>query len=138
MRMRSTVLLLAVLGAACDWIAAERQPSFGQPPADSYAARSFVLKIDGADVKIEGAEITPAFFREARVPPILGRSITDEDQRAGTRVVMLGHALWTGRFASSPEIIGRTIDLDGQPAVVVGIVPRGFEVPAGAQIWVPK
>lgn len=51
---------------------------------------------------------------------------------------MLGHDLWTARFGASPEIIGREIEIDGTPTVVVGVMPRGFRQPDDTSIWLPQ
>ncbi len=50
---------------------------------------------------------------------------------------MLGHALWTRRFAADPGIVGTIVRLDGEPHEVVGIAPERFNIPDGAEIWAP-
>jgi hypothetical protein len=52
--------------------------------------------------------------------------------------VVLSHDLWVERFASSPSIIGRNIELDGHQVTVVGIAPQGFRFPEGTLLWTTK
>jgi hypothetical protein len=51
---------------------------------------------------------------------------------------MLHHDLWRGAFKSDPSIIGKSIQLDGRGFTVIGITPRDFNFPAGAQVWIPR
>ena len=128
------VLVMAALLSSCG----EDLPrDFVAPPADSYAARSFQIAAAGQTETVPGAEVTPAFFQSAKVPPLLGRVlIADEFQSGGTAVAVLHHDLWSRLFKSGPEVIGSSITIDGRPHVIVGIMPRYFKVPAGAQIWI--
>ena len=50
---------------------------------------------------------------------------------------MLGHALWARRFASDPNIVGKSVRLDGEPYEVVGVAKPGFSMPDGAEVWAP-
>jgi hypothetical protein len=88
---------------------------------------------------VQGAAVTQAFFAAANVRPYLGRFFIDQDGGSpATPVVVLSHELWVERFGSSATIIGQVITLDGQPATVVGIAPRGFAIPTGARLWMPR
>ena len=55
------------------------------------------------------------------------------------RVVVLGDGLWRGHFGGDASLVGRTIQLDGESATVVGVMPPGFEFPprSRAQLWTP-
>jgi putative ABC transport system permease protein len=64
-----------------------------------------------------------------------GRSLTAAD--AGTRVVVIGDDLWVRGLGSSPDVVGSTISLDGDPYVVVGVAGRGFSFPQDSRVWVP-
>jgi putative ABC transport system permease protein len=64
------------------------------------------------------------------ISPLAGRSFTrEEDLPNGPRVAMISYALWHTRFADDPNIVGRAIPLDGAATVVVGVLPRDFELP---------
>lgn len=51
---------------------------------------------------------------------------------------LLSWTLWQRRFGSAPTIIGTTIRLNGNDAVVLGVVPKEFNIPAGAEVWIPR
>ncbi|MBT8489180.1 MAG: ABC transporter permease, partial [Gemmatimonadetes bacterium] len=64
------------------------------------------------------------------VPPLLGRTFQEGDDRPGAEpIVVLSHSIWTQRFGSDPDIVGRRIDLSGEPRTVVGVMPEGFYFP---------
>jgi len=64
------------------------------------------------------------------VAPILGHNFTaDEDRVNGPNVVIIGYSLWQRRFGGDPSVIGRKIQVSGQAATVVGVMPNGFRLP---------
>src|SRR5262249_40934707 len=71
--------------------------------------------------------------------PLLGRTFEDGESSPGQwNVVVLSHALWLSQFSGDPSILGRTIDLDGQPHRVAGVMPADFEAfQAGVDAWLP-
>jgi putative ABC transport system permease protein len=82
------------------------------------------------------AEMTASGFRVARVPPLLGRYLVDDDERAGAApVVVLGHDVWRTRFAGDPEVVGRTLHLGSTAHTVVGVMPPGFAFPVKHRYW---
>jgi len=71
---------------------------------------------------------TANLFTLYGVSPLLGRTFTaDEDRPGGPKVAVVTYRLWNRRYARNPEIIGRTIKLDGVPYTVVGVAPRRFQ-----------
>jgi predicted permease len=111
---------------------------------------TFDLSGAGDAVRVSAARVTPSLFRTLGIEPALGRPFLEgEDIPGRDRVVILGHELWTTRFASDPAVIGRRVTLDGQPYDVVGVLPQGSELPSlqhlyaleaafdGPQIWKP-
>jgi putative ABC transport system permease protein len=95
----------------------------------------------GADAEaaelLMGDRVSWGYFRVFGVQPFLGRDFVAEDDTPATKnVVILSHGLWTRRFASDRAVIGRSILLDGDPMVVVGVMPASFDhVLSHAQIW---
>jgi putative ABC transport system permease protein len=76
------------------------------------------------------AEMSSSGFRVARVPPLLGRFLLAEDERAGAPdVVVIGHDVWLRRFAADPGIVGRDIRLGRTTYSVVGVMTEGFGFP---------
>ncbi len=82
-----------------------------------------------------GALVSGNFFSVLGVSPALGRSFrADEDQVPGRdAVVVLGHDFWETELASSPDVIGKSIFLNGLPFTVVGVAPEPFR---GPMIWI--
>jgi len=69
---------------------------------------------------------------------LLGRTLTaDDDRRASAPVVILGHGAWMRRFGGDTSVIGRRVALGGTRYTVVGVMPRAFEYPRGAEAWIP-
>ena len=96
--------------------------------------------LSGVDIpeQVPGFRVSPGFFATVGAGLALGRDFAADEAEPGRhRRVVLGHALWTRRFASSPAIVGTTGRLDGEAYEVVGVAPEGFEIPHGAQVWSP-
>jgi putative ABC transport system permease protein len=71
--------------------------------------------------------VTANYFDVLAAPPEIGRGfLPGEDEPGRTGVVVLGFGLWQTVFGADPSIVGRKIDLDGEPHTVVGIMGRGF------------
>ena len=82
-----------------------------------------------------GALVSGNFFSVLGVSPALGRSFrADEDEVPGRdAVVVLGHDFWETEFASSPDVVGKSIFLNGLPFTVVGVAPEPFR---GPMVWI--
>ena len=91
----------------------------------------------GASGPISVAEMTASAFRLARVPPMLGRPLMDEDERGDANAVVIGFELWQAGFSSDPAVLGRRLQLDDVSYTVVGVMPREFAFPVSQRIWIP-
>lgn len=95
--------------------------------------------LGGATPQIVGAARTTAnFFDVLGVKAFIGRTfVRDEDAVGAPRVVVLSFGFWTRQFAGDRGIVGKTIQLDGAPATVIGVLPKDFAFArqAGADIW---
>ena len=84
------------------------------------------------------AEITASAFRIAPAKPLMGRVLVAADEQAGAPpVVVIGYDVWRTRFASRPDIIGRSVQLGDAYATVVGVMPKGFAFPVAHDAWTP-
>jgi predicted permease len=84
----------------------------------------------------EASRVTSNLFRVLQVNPVAGRHfLPEEEARGGTRVVLISFALWQNRFAGSSTAVGSTVNLDGSPHTIVGVMPRGFRVFCDADLW---
>lgn len=96
---------------------------------------------DGEPVRLACAAVESTFLSTVGIAPVLGRSFTaDEDGPAKAKVALLSYGLWQSRFGGRPDVLQRTISLDGQPARIVGVLPIDFETPtlARADLVVPQ
>jgi predicted permease len=101
------------------------------------AWRSAAFNISGAGTPVRAAAqlVTPEYFDLFGWSPLIGRGFTPEDAAPGApRVVVLSHAYWQTRLGGGPDILNRTLKLDGEPATVVGILPR---MPSVTGLFVP-
>jgi len=92
--------------------------------------------------RIQGAVVTTNLFSTLGVQPAIGHAFVAEDEKPDSqRTVIVSHGLWQHRFGSDPEFIGKTLTLNGNPVVVVGIMPPAFdlEFPITRQVdmWMP-
>jgi predicted permease len=88
--------------------------------------------------RIELAMTSANLFAVFGVQPERGRLFLPGDEQAGhAPIVVISHALWQRRFAGDPELVGKSITLDGQSYTVAGIAPAGFQYPDKTEAWLP-
>ena len=93
---------------------------------------------DGADDSVTAAEMTASGFQLARVQPLLGRPLIEEDEREGAEpVAVIGYQLWREGFSSDPAVLGQRIQIGDTPHIVVGVMPAGFRFPVNQRLWIP-
>jgi putative ABC transport system permease protein len=100
---------------------------------------SFSLTGVDAPERLRGAQVSAGFFRTLGIRPVVGRLFErgDDEPGADARRVLLANGLWTRRFGRDPDIVGRTITLDGLPYLVIGVLPPGSPWLDGADAFVP-
>jgi putative ABC transport system permease protein len=98
----------------------------------------------GRDVALENGEahyiqtvsVTGTFFPTLGVKPIHGRALEPGDDRAGAdKVMVISHGLWQRRYGGARDVVGRRLTLRRQPFTIVGVMPRDFVYPRGAEAW---
>jgi predicted permease len=106
--------------------------------AEGYVGRNFTLG-DGDAERVIGGSVTPHLFALLGATPSLGRAFTIEDAAAPglESVVLLTHGLWQRRFAAGPDVIGRSMQINGRALTIVGVMPPGFAFPERAELYVP-
>jgi putative ABC transport system permease protein len=88
--------------------------------------------------RFDSTYFTATAFPLLGLSPSLGRLPGAEDDRPGGEpVVLLGSDVWRLRYANDPQILGRTVIVNGRPATVIGIVPERSGFPTGAGVWMP-
>jgi predicted permease len=109
---------------------------------DAWASGGVNLAGAANPIRITGASVTGGLFPSLGVSPESGRAITPQDDVPGApRVAVISHDLWQRAFAGDPNIVGRTIQIEGTNASVVGVMPQTFSFPPGdldpPEIWTP-
>ena len=105
--------------------------------------REYNLTGAGEPLRLIAPRVTAEFFPVMSVAPVIGRWFTaDEDRPGATPVVIVAEPLWRTRFGADRSLVGRAIQLNGVPHVVVGIMPAPFAFPQGPggappDVWVP-
>jgi putative ABC transport system permease protein len=122
-----------------DW--REQNRVFEQLAALSYAS----VALTGGDEpeRLQAAVVTPSFFPTLGTQASLGRTFLPEEEKPdAARVVVLSHGLWQRRFAADPNLIGKTITLNGLNRTVAGIMPPDFQLQFPTQrqvdLWLPR
>ena len=83
-----------------------------------------------------GGRVSENLFRLLGQQPLLGRDFGPQDgEKNAERVAILGNTLWRNRYASDPNILGKAIRLNGEPVVVIGVMPPGIKFPTRAELW---
>ena len=105
----------------------------------AYRAGSITLRGNNGPQRLQVLRVTSEFFRVIGVGPERGRTFTAEEDSPGKNTaIILSHGTWQTRFGADPNIVGTTMDVDGQPFRVVGIMPAGFSfLRPEIAAWVP-
>jgi putative ABC transport system permease protein len=102
------------------------------------AGGSFNLTGEGEPERIQARAVSASFFPTLGVEAALGRTfLQEEDQPGHEHVVVLSHGLWQRRFGADPGVIGKTIMLDSEAYVVVGVMPASFRLYGQDDAWAP-
>ena len=105
----------------------------------SFNAGSFDLTGTDQPERVGAYRVSAGFFDALGVEPLMGRTFQpDEDSVGRERVLVLKHSLWERRYGSDPNILGQSIELNGNAHTVIGVMPRDFNFPySGGELWVP-
>jgi putative ABC transport system permease protein len=105
-------------------------------PLAATTSVGFNIAGGSAAERVRGLRVSRDYFRALGVQPAMGRGFTDEeDQPGGSAAVVLSHGLWVRRFGADTSLLGRTILLDGHPAVVVGVMAADFDPVVPVEAW---
>ena len=98
---------------------------------------SFNLSGVGVPQRVPGARVTASLLRTLAVVPSRGRFFTDGEVDRDAALAVISHEYWKRQFAKEPSVLGRTLDLDGRPYAVVGVLPPAFRFGPEADVWIP-
>jgi macrolide transport system ATP-binding/permease protein len=87
----------------------------------------FMMKTSDGLRQTDGARVSDGFFRTLGVKPILGRDFYyGEDRPEAPRTTLLTYGAWQKRYGGSPTVLGQAVVLDGDPYLIIGVLPRDF------------
>jgi putative ABC transport system permease protein len=121
---------MSLMGTA-DFLAwRDRQQSFEQVAVLDGASGSFALSGMGAPERIPGVSVSANFFSIFGVAPLKGRGFHPGEDRPGAPgVVVISEQFWRDHLDSDPNVLNRTLTLDGKQHTIVGVMPAGFRFP---------
>jgi putative ABC transport system permease protein len=106
-----------------------------------WGGRNDYFNLTGAEgpERVTANQVSEGFFRVLGLKPILGRTFSAAEGRAGgNRVAVISHALWQTRYGGNPGILGKTIILDGKEYSIIGVLPAGFRFSTIPEdVWTP-
>lgn len=98
--------------------------------------RPVSLGRSGEAASYPAVTVTTGYFETLGIQPWLGRSFLEGDGDASeARAIVLSYSLWHSRFGGRPDVLNSRTLLDGHAAIIVGIMPNGFDYPATAKLW---
>jgi putative ABC transport system permease protein len=117
----------------------ERQARAFEHIGAYFAWDKAALATDGPPVVVEAAMVSVGFFDTLAVAPSLGRGFRSGEDRPGDAPpIVLSESLWRREFAGSNDVLGRQVRVDGQPHVVVGVMPPSVRYPRNEiELWRP-
>jgi putative ABC transport system permease protein len=97
-----------------------------------------ILTGNGEPERLSAAGVTGNYFQALGVNPALGRGFVLENEKPGTdHVTILSFGLWQRRFGGDPDIVGKSILLNGESYAVLGVMPKDFNFPRSSELWFP-
>jgi putative ABC transport system permease protein len=104
-----------------------------------YDTRNRSTGESGRPERITAMEVTPSFFRVARVKAALGRTFSEDEGEVGRNDrVVLSYGYWQERYGGDRSVVGREMRIDGRPCTIVGVMPASFTfLESDARVWTP-
>jgi len=107
--------------------------------AEIGAFQNMMFNFTGGDSpeRVQAAGVTANFFSMLGAQPSLGRSFSPDEERPGAqRVALLSDGFWRKHFAADPQVLGRTINLNGASFTVIGVMPAALDFPSkDVELW---
>lgn len=96
----------------------------------------------GTVERVFGQLVSDNYFSALDVQPALGRTFLPSDLSGDGRepVVVISHGMWQNRFLSAPDVVGRTLRINGQPLTIIGVMPKVFQgttLGLNFDVWIP-
>jgi predicted permease len=116
----------------------EREPRTLEGIA-AYREQEDIVAFEQGPVRLPGAAVSPELFSLLRATPEAGQFFREDAEKTGTEsTVVVSERLWRQRFASDPNVLGRTLLIDNRPHTIIGVAQQGFYFPdRRALLWTP-
>jgi predicted permease len=121
------------------WYRSVRESARGFDGLAAWRQRDLVLSVGGVTDRVLGAVVSGNFFEVLGAVPSSGRLLLPADEESGEAVAVISEKLWKTRLGSDPAVVGKTIQVNGAPFVVVGVSAQGFRGTAfgvAPDVWV--
>jgi predicted permease len=108
-----------------------------------YRGRLFELSGPGDPTAVNGTRMSSEVFAALGMPPLLGRTFTQQEDEEGQQVAVLSYGMWRNRFHGDRNVLGSKVLLYRKPYTVIGVMPRDFEFPLNpghvnqSEFWLP-
>ncbi len=108
-----------------------------------YQQNSYELSGIGEPAQVNLARMSGGVFPALAVAPMMGRVFTQQEDDGKEQVAVISYALWQNQLHGDPQVLGRKIQIDRKPYVVIGVMPRDFEFPLvpghlnQSELWIP-
>jgi predicted permease len=123
---------------AANWIDWKQESTSFEDISLTRLITNLSLTGDGRPERVQGARTWWNLAEVLGVHPMLGRMFTEEESRANAKVAVLSYGFWDRRFGRDPGILGRKIQLNGEPFEVIGVMPPNFWYPTREfELWMP-
>src|SRR5262245_611290 len=120
--------------AFADW--KEQSQSIAEWAASQYLHTN--ISGTGMPESVQGFRVSANFFQLLNAQPLFGRIfLPGEDTPGRERVAVLSYGLWQRRFGADPAAVRQVVRLEGEPHEIIGVMPREFDFPVAAEIWMP-
>jgi predicted permease len=107
----------------------------------AYQYNQMTLTGHGSPTVIQGAITSAGLFTALGTAPLLGRTLqAQDDVKGAAHVVVIGEALWRDQLGADPDVVGKSLLLDGEAFTVVGVMPKDFRYPdqtPPSELWIP-
>jgi len=121
-----------------DFVDYKAQTSFYEWLEATVGITGILSENDVAPQQFRISRATSGIFSMVHANAMLGRSFLPTDtQPSAPSIIVLGYDIWQERYAGQSSVIGRQVRIDGQPATVVGVMPKGFHYPGNIDAWMP-
>jgi predicted permease len=95
----------------------------------SYHGKSVTLTSSNQAIHLDGEVVSWDILPVLGIEPELGRGFRPEEEREGSRVVLISHSLWESQFAGDPSVLGQSIGMDNDRFAIIGVMPASFRFP---------